>query len=351
MTINKDSAAFAAGQRLMAGFDGTDLNGDLRLLIDTLHVGGIILFSRNLGAPDEIAALCRDAQAYAADCGLPPLFIAIDQEGGRVARLKEPFTRFPGNPAIKDFQAATQFAAITAGELINTGINMNIAPVLDVADTIGNSIMAERVFPGAPETVAYLGVTVIRGMQDRGVMAVGKHFPGIGRTTTDSHIDRPILKTDTETLLKTDIIPFQSAIAKDVAGLMLSHIIYTGLDRQWPASLSVDIARTLLRDQMGFSGLVLTDDLDMGAIKNHYSITTVINRIMAADIDIALICHKGPDRETAFEEMARHIRSAPAQRARSNAALNRILALKTRYLNYSLSAKTPQSGVSRFQGT
>ncbi|MDY6904225.1 MAG: beta-N-acetylhexosaminidase [Thermodesulfobacteriota bacterium] len=334
MPENPYKYTFMAGQRLMAGFDGIGLNQDLRFLIDTLHVGGIILFARNLGTPEEIAALCRDAQAYAADCGLPPLFIAVDQEGGQVARLKAPFIQFAGNPVIHNHADARHFAAVTASELNRVGINMNMAPVLDVGDAIENSIMGKRVFPGGPDRVAELGCTVIDEMQANTIMAVGKHFPGIGRTTTDSHIDRPVLDTAADILQKTDLLPFQAAVTRNVAGIMLSHIVYAGIDPDWPASLSVAIAKTLLREQMKFNGVVFTDDLDMGAIKKHYDLETVIDRVVAADIDVALICHKGPGREDAFESFCRHAGAAPDIRKRFQDAVDRILTLKTRFLRY-----------------
>lgn len=139
-----------AGQRLMAGFDGTTLNADLKFLINRLKAGGIILFSRNLDAPDQIKQLCDEIQNYARRCGQPPLFIAVDQEGGQVARLKEPFTQFPGNPYMKSEEDAIHFAQVTATELTRVGINMNMAPVMDVASGEINSIMAQRAFGGDP---------------------------------------------------------------------------------------------------------------------------------------------------------------------------------------------------------
>jgi len=180
-----------AGQRLMVGFDGTVLDDTLKHAIAAMNVGGIILFSRNIESPGQVQALCTAAQNYAAQCGNPPLFVAIDQEGGVVARLKAPFTRFPGNPAMQRTADAIDFARTTAGELQSIGVNMNMAPVLDVAPGHGPSIMAQRVFGGDPQWVARMGTAVIEHLQAKGVMAVGKHFPGIGRTVMDSHEGQP----------------------------------------------------------------------------------------------------------------------------------------------------------------
>ncbi|QTA93380.1 beta-N-acetylhexosaminidase [Desulfonema magnum] len=332
MNITTFSKEQLAGQRVMAGFDGTDLNNDLKFLIDTLKIGGIILFTRNLSGPDQIKELCQSVQEYARIRGQPPLFIAIDQEGGQVARLKEPFTQFPGNPKMKDEADAVHFAKVTAAELTELGVNMNMAPVMDVAPEGVQSIMAERVFGHTPERVSALGTKVIRHLQNNRVMAVAKHFPGIGRTTSDSHNDMPFLNADMAALESFDLLPFEAAIKQAVAGIMLSHIFYNKIDPKWPASLSPRIAKKLLRNMMGFAGIVITDDLDMGAIKKHYDIRTVIQQILSADIDITLICHKGPNIEIAFEEILKGITDTQEIKTRGEASVRRILKLKEKYL-------------------
>jgi beta-N-acetylhexosaminidase len=333
MNITTFSNEQLAGQRLMVGFDGTKFNRELRYLIDGFKVGGIILFAGNLIAPDQINQLCLSVQEYAAASGQPSLFIAIDQEGGQVARLKEPFTQFPGNPAIKDQEDARHFAEVTAAELSRTGINMNLAPVLDVAFNAEKSIMAGRSFGADPVWVADLGSTVIEHLQQSKIMAVAKHFPGIGRTTLDSHVEMPTLDIDFETLTATDLLPFEAAIKREVSGIMLSHILYSQIDSQWPASLSAIITRSVLRDQMGFNGVVLTDDLDMGAITKRYDIKTAVSRILAADIDIALICHQGPDIENAFKTILSAHESSPKIKAAGQESAKRILRLKERFLS------------------
>ncbi|MDY6832426.1 MAG: beta-N-acetylhexosaminidase [Thermodesulfobacteriota bacterium] len=326
------SDAMLAGQRLVAGFEGTTLNDDLKYLIDTLKVGGIILFAVNLEHPDRIRALCDSAQAYAAACGLPPLFVAIDQEGGRVARLKPPFfTRFEGNPSITTDDQARHFARITASELAGIGVNMNMAPVLDVADRIADSVMAGRAFAGGPRDVARLGGVVIEEMQKNGIMAVGKHFPGIGRTTADSHIDQPWLAADPAEMEATDLVPFKAAIDRGVAGIMLSHIRYTAIDPDLPASMSAPIAKTLLREKMGYNGLVMTDDLDMGAIRNHHATDEVVRCADRAGIDMVLVCHRGPDRKKAVDAFRELLATSDTHRKQALCSVERILQAKARY--------------------
>jgi beta-N-acetylhexosaminidase len=334
MTAEKFSNQQLAGQRLMVGFDGTDFNADLRFIIDELKVGGLILFAGNLATPDQISNLCRAVQDYAKTCGQPPLFIAIDQEGGRVARLKAPFTQFPGNPSMKHDADAVHFAEVTAAELKQVGINMNMAPVMDIAPENSNSIMAQRAFGSDPDWVARLGVAVIKHLQANNILAVAKHFPGIGRTVQDSHLDLPVLEDDLSGLEQFDLIPFQASIRQDVAGMMLSHIFYPKLDPQWPASLSSLIANELLRKQMGYEGLVLTDDLDMGAITKHFDIRTAMLQVLAADIDLALICHKGPSIETAYEVILAALTDAPAMKPRGQQSVERIMRLKSKYLDF-----------------
>ena len=332
MKVNQLSAEQLAGQRLMVGFDGMTLSEDLKYLIDTIKVGGIILFSRNIEDKKQLKELCFSAQGYARAVDQPPLFIAVDQEGGEVARLRSPFTEFVGNPGMKDEADAISFATITAEELKTVGINMNMAPVMDVAATEVKSIMTGRSFGSDPEWTARLGVTVIDHFQKNGIMAVAKHFPGIGRTTLDSHIDRPFLETDAEVLMKTDMVPFTAAIDHQVAGIMFSHIVYKDLDPVWPASLSPVIAVELLRKRYGYTGLILSDDLDMGAIKNYYPLDTVITQIMAADVDQALICHRSPDIEAAVAMIETIQQRTTKMWERSQKSVERILSLKSTFL-------------------
>ncbi len=321
-----------AGQRLIVGFDGDAFNDDLRTLIYDLKVGGVILFARNLGNPEQIRALCTAIQDCAKTASQPPLFIAIDQEGGQVARLKAPFTLFPGNPMMTAKADAKHFAKITAAELTGVGINMNMAPVLDVNCKTIQSVMAGRAFSDDPQWVSSLGVQVIRHLQQNRIMAVAKHFPGIGRTTADSHFTRPFLDIERKALELTDLKPFKAAVNEAVAGVMLSHIVYTRLDPDWPASLSDSIVCNLLRERLGYEGVIMTDDLDMGAIKKHYDITAVIHQIIKADVDIALICHKGPDIETAFSLFLKALNASAHCKNRGLVSVERIMRLKQMYL-------------------
>ncbi len=316
----------------MVGFEGLAFNDDLRMLIGETQVGGLILFKINVEAPDQVRRLCADCQTYAARCGQPPLLIAVDQEGGPVARLRAPFTEFPGNPHMQGIDDARHFGEVTARELSSVGINMDMAPVVDVAPADMSGIMADRVFGSDPAHVSAMGNAVIQTLQEGGVMAVAKHFPGIGRTVIDSHLDLPVFTEDAASMEAIELPPFTAAMQAGVSAVMLSHILYEKIDPRWPASLSPAIARDLLRGRFGYQGVAITDDLDMGAIQRHFDIRSAIRQIVAAEIDIALICHKGPDIQAAFEEILAGLRSDRRVRDKTVASVERIMALKKRFL-------------------
>ncbi len=320
------------GQRLVIGFEGKSLTPELKDMIAEWQVAGVILFSPNLESPAQIAELCRSIQEHTAGLGLPPMFVAIDQEGGVVRRLKPPFTQFEGNPAMACENDAVHFAQVTARELKSVGINMNMAPVLDVAPPGLDSVMRKRVFKGDPQQVARMGAIVIEQMQKAGVMAVAKHFPGIGRTTLDSHLDLPVLDIGLDVLQSSDLVPFVRAAKQKVAGIMLSHVIYTCLDKDWPASLSPAIASRLLRRKLGYDGLIITDDLDMGAIGKHFPMPVAMEQIARCGTDISLICHQGPAMEEAYRVLEKSVSGNQEIRDIHRECLQRIMRFKSRFL-------------------
>lgn len=314
------------GQRLLVGFDGTAMNDDLAYLIDEINIGGVILFAQNIESPDQVTELTRAIQARAEKNDLPPLFVAVDQEGGQVARMKEPLTLFPqGAPAMGTPEAAKAFGTTTGRELSACGYNMDMAPVLDVQPQGFSGIMEKRVFPGTPEEVGTLGIHVMESLESEGVLSVVKHFPGIGRTTLDSHLTLPELETPLSELAATDLLPFEMAFQAGASSVMLSHIKYLGIDSTWPASLSPEVVKGLLRGRMGFNGVVMTDDLDMKAIT--CDMETAAKQIFFSDVDIALICHRSDRYETLARTFTELAGKFPGSHALS---VGRILALKER---------------------
>lgn len=282
------------GQLFMAGIPGTQLDEGTANLIRRYHLGGVILFSRNIENPVQLAMLCRDLQDTSQRYYDSPILLAVDQEGGRVARLKEPFTVFPGNAAIgmdhRPVERAVEFAEIVAREMAMVGLNMNLAPVMDVQRGEPEKHLIGRTFGEDPQRVALLGRTVIKILQENGVMAVAKHFPGLGRTLFDPHFDLPRIDVDMKEMEEVHLLPFRAAIEEGVSGIMTSHAIYPVLDADGPATLSSTILTRLLREKMGFEGLIITDDLEMGAIAGHEGVGNGALRAFEAGADILLIC-------------------------------------------------------------
>ena len=278
----------------MVGMPGPQLDEDTRVLIRDYNVGGVVLFSRNIEGPMQLTNLCQDLQDAAMEFHDLPLILAIDQEGGRVARLKEPFTQFPGNTAMgqdaKPLEKAIEFGRITARELTLVGLNMDFAPVLDVQRGEPEKHLRGRTFGGDVKMVSRLGKTVVKSLQEHGILAVAKHFPGLGCSSVDPHFELPRIELDMKEMEEINLPPFQAAINVRVSGIMTSHAIYPVLDPERPATLSPVIITRLLREEMGFEGLIITDDLEMGAIAKHWGIAEGAAAAFEAGVDILLIC-------------------------------------------------------------
>ncbi|MDI6797061.1 MAG: glycoside hydrolase family 3 N-terminal domain-containing protein [Desulfatibacillaceae bacterium] len=320
-----------AGQLLGIGFEGPDISPVIKGYIKEFAPGGIVLFAQNLLEPPQVKSLTGGLQKLAGEQGLLPFLLCVDQEGGVVARLKPPFTLFEGNPAITNESLAVEFGHTCGRELKEAGFTVNFAPVVDVLPLEGESIMKSRAFPGPPQAVARLGAAVVRSLQETGIMAVAKHFPGIGSTVLDSHKELPVCPADMDRLTRWDLVPFYGALSADAGGVMLSHILYPALDPVWPASLSVEVVKNLLRGEMGYDGVVFTDDLDMGAIEGRISIETCMERLLEADADMALICHQGPDIALAHKTLLELVEKSPALRQSAIISAARIMAAKHRF--------------------
>jgi beta-N-acetylhexosaminidase len=223
-----------------------------------------------------------------------PLFLAIDQEGGRVTRLKQPFSQFPGNAGIggspNPEQSALDFAVTTAREMSLVGLNMNMAPVLDVAQVDMDAHLVGRSFSQDPLLVTKLGKIVITTLQQGGIMAVAKHFPGLGKSDLDPHLHLPTINATFEEMESVHLAPFQGAIEANVSAIMSSHAVYPALELGTPATLSQKIITNLLRKKMRFSGLIISDDLEMGAIAKERGLPEGAADSFEAGIDLLLIC-------------------------------------------------------------
>ena len=320
----------------MTGMPGAVLDKDTEILIRNYNPSGIILFSRNIEGPLQLARLCFDLQTAAMKYHGMPLFISIDQEGGRVARLKEPFTVFPGNEAIgKDenpVKRAKEFGHITANEMKLVGLNMNLAPVMDVRKGETEKHLTGRTFSEDHKTVAALGATVIKTLQDNGIMAVAKHFPGLGLAGTDPHLNLPVIKSEKKDIEKYSLPPFRSAIRAKVSGIMTSHALYPSLDPENPATLSQPILNDLLRVRMGFKGLIMTDDLEMGAITERHNVAKGALNAFLAGADILLVCKEQQYLLDGIDLMRKKILSGEIREERLDQSILRIIKMKMKYL-------------------
>ncbi|HSN04824.1 MAG TPA: beta-N-acetylhexosaminidase [Nitrospira sp.] len=320
------------GQLFMVGFDGTTVSADLAAFIKEYKPGGVILFSRNLESIEQIVELTNDLQRCSPHS---PLLISIDQEGGRVSRLPKSFTIFPPCEVLglcNSSELAYAAAATIAKELRAVGINMNMSPVLDVNSNPANPVIGDRAFGTTPGPVCELGLATIGGLQDGRVVACGKHFPGHGDTSTDSHKELPVVTAPRERLEEVEFPPFRQATAHGVATLMTAHVRYHALDEKVPATLSPAIITDFLRGELKYDGVVLTDDLEMHAIIDHYGIEEATVRAIQAGCDMPLIC-KDRDREVAaITALDKAIADGSIAIERLEQSLARIARVKQRFL-------------------
>jgi beta-N-acetylhexosaminidase len=278
------------GQLLIGSLPGTTVTPEMRSLAREFQLGGVTLFKRNIEVPEQVAELSDDVQRLSSEL---PLWVAVDQEGGRVARLRAPFTEWPPMATLGragDETLAYRFASALAAELTAVGITLDYAPVLDIHTNPNNPIIGDRALAEDATMVARLGAQIIRGLQDNGVAACGKHFPGHGDTSVDSHLALPLVEHPPDRIRRVECVPFREAIRNEVAFMMTAHILVPALDAQKPATLSPAIVRGMLREELGFDGVILSDDLEMKAIAEAYSVPDAAVQAIAAGCDGVLVC-------------------------------------------------------------
>jgi beta-N-acetylhexosaminidase len=315
----------APGQLLFCGFHGTSLPDDLRERISAGRIGGVILFARNVESPEQVREL--NASIHAAAPEATPVLIAIDQEGGRVQRLREPWTEWPPMRCAgerRDPSATADVARALARELLDLGIALDFAPCVDVDTNPANPVIGDRSFGRDPQRVSDNARRFVAAMQEAGVASCAKHFPGHGDTACDSHLELPRLDHDLERIRAVELEPFRAAIEAGVASVMTAHVAFPALDGQRPATLSPPIMR-LCREELGFDRVVFTDDLEMKAIADHFSPEQIVDGCLAAGVDALLVCSDTTLREQILSALESQ---APS---RLEPALRRVAELKRRY--------------------
>lgn len=327
------------GQIMLIGFDGTTLNNELRNMIVSHHIGGIIFYERNVESPRSVAQLNSDLQDAARSSRQPGLFITIDQEGGLVTRLRESrgFTEFPGAMGIAatdNLDNARVVARALAQELHALGFNMDLAPDLDVNNNPTNPIIGSRSFGSDPQRVADYGVAFIESMQAAGIMAIGKHFPGHGDTGTDSHVALPTVPYDRTRLDAVEFVPFRAAIKANVTGIMSAHITFPGIDATpgLAATLSPKVMTGLLREEFKFDGLTMTDELGMGALASSgYPAPVAAATSLRAGADILLFNRGFELHRQAIQMIVDWVQRGVIPQARLDQAVRRVLLAKEKY--------------------
>ncbi|MEM3832709.1 MAG: beta-N-acetylhexosaminidase [Thermoprotei archaeon] len=338
---NQMSLEEKVGNLFMFGFDNTGdsttVTEELRTLIEQYHVGGVIYFSRNLKSAKQAAELSQSIQSVVKRNHKLPIIIAADQEGGNVVRLKDG-TIFPGNMglgAINSKKIVYEVSRIIGRELISVGINMNLAPVLDVNTNPRNPVIGIRSFGSDPEMVASLGGAYIEGLHSEGVLAVAKHFPGHGDTSLDSHLDLPIVNKELDELMKIHIKPFIDAInIFNVDAIMTAHVVYPALDKENPATLSSKILTDLLRKKFGFNGVIMTDDMEMKAISDRYSPSDASIKALKAGADLLLFSHTYSKQVEAYNAVLKAVENEHITNKELDEKIRRVHQLKLRITDH-----------------
>ena len=325
------------GQLLIGGFEGTEIGDQATRLVQEYQVGGLILYGRNIAGAGQLVTLTNGLKALNGD-GIP-LFLSIDQEGGGVDRMPPGVRRTPGAYCVGQtgsVPAAQSYGDVLAAECAAFGLNLDFAPVLDVWSNPGNTVIGQRAFSADARTVAGLGPAAARRMMDQGIIPAVKHFPGHGDTAVDSHVGLPVVDKSPEELEETELIPFRAAIQSagtdgQVPAVMVAHILLTQLDPERPASLSPAVVTGLLREELGFAGAVLTDDLTMGAVTQSYGLGEAAVLAVEAGCDILLVCHGQDSVPAVRTALLEAVASGRITAERLDESVYRILRLKTEY--------------------
>ena len=321
------SDADKVGQLLMIGIHGTTLNDDAKFMLNEYRVGGIILFDRNMESKDQVKTLITDINKAGKSAGLTPLFLGIDQEGGAVARMDDKLIKVPPAEEVGKMpvEQAVSLAKQSGAELKDLGFNINFAPVADLGLTYGRS------FSTNPDEVVRYAGAVGKAYDEAGLWYSYKHFPGIGKIDVDLHADTSIVPVSKETLLSEDTKVFIDLIKQSKPNtytIMVSHAMYPQIDPDHPASLSKAIITDWLRKDIGYNGVVVTDDMDMGALANHYTFGDMAVQSILAGSDILLVCHEYEHMQEAYNGLMKAVKDGRISKERLDESVKRILLMK-----------------------
>lgn len=318
------------GQMVMIGIQGTKVDDDSLYMLHQFHMGGVILFDRNMDSPEQVKQLTSDLQAQSNE--KVPLFIGIDEEGGDVVRMAEKLTPPPSQKEIGatgDIEQAKTWAIKTAKSLKDMGINVNFAPVADVGSNDKRSYSTDA------NTVIDFVRAATKGYQQENIIYSLKHFPGIGKGKVDSHVDSSSIDVTKEILMAEDIIPFKTIIDENEPNdyfILVSHLKYPALDEEYPASLSSKIMTDLLRNELGYKGIIITDDMEMGAVANHNDFRSIGVKSVKAGADIVLVCHEYEHQQEVYLGLLDAVNSGEISQERIDESVKRIIKVKLLHL-------------------
>lgn len=318
------------GQMMMIGIQGTKVDDDSLYMLNQYHMGGVILLDRNMKSPEQVKQLTSDLQAQSNE--KVPLFIGIDEEGGDVVRMAEKLTPPPSQKEIGatgDIEQARTWAIKTAKSLKDMGINVNFAPVADVGSNDKRSYSTDT------NTVIDFVRAATKGYQQENIIYSLKHFPGIGKGKVDSHVDSSNIDVVKEVLMTEDIIPFKTIIDENDPNdyfILVSHLKYPALDEEYPASLSSKIMTDLLRNEFGYKGIIITDDMEMGAVANHNDFRSIGVKAVKAGADIVLVCHEYEHQQEVYLGLLDAVNSGEISQERIDESVKRIIKVKLLHL-------------------
>lgn len=324
-TVESMSQTEKLGQMVMIGIQGTKVDDDSLYMLNQYHMGGVILFDRNMESPEQVKQLTSDLQAQSNE--KVPLFIGIDEEGGDVVRMAEKLTPPPSQKEIGatgDIEQAKTWAIKTAKSLKDMGINVNFAPVADVGSNDYNT-----------NTVIDFVRAATEGYQQENIIYSLKHFPGIGKGRVDSHVDSSSIDVAKEVLMAEDILPFKTIIDGNEPNdyfILVSHLKYPALDEEYPASLSSKIMTDLLRNELGYKGIIITDDMEMGAVANHNDFRSIGVKAVKAGADIVLVCHEYKHQQEVYLGLLDAVNSGEISQERIDESVKRIIKVKLLHL-------------------
>jgi beta-N-acetylhexosaminidase len=319
----------ACGQLLSVGFEGTSVPEGLRARIAAGEVGGVMLFSPNVATAGQVAGLVGRLRGAASGA---PLVVSVDQEGGRVQRLKSPLTEWPPMAVVgraRDVGRTETLGRYVGEELRALGIGWNLAPVLDVHTNPENPVIGDRSFAPDATVAAAQALAFWRGLRGAGLAGCGKHFPGHGDTAVDSHLELPVVRHDQARIEAVELAPFRAAAAAGMEAIMTAHVLFPALDPARPATLSPIVLTEILRGRLGFAGMIVSDDLSMGAVAYRHAIEDLVVESLMAGVDHFLIRRPEDKQRRAFEALVRAAEARADVRGRVAEARARVAAFKS----------------------